>query len=303
MKRDSIESEACGLKIAQLLLPRDDDRLFAQTKDAYNQHAISITENTSASLGLVSSFGFILLIGHIFFRKKNTDPILDALTHLNLSAILLATMGGFSSLIAFFFLASIRAYNRISVFIAFFALAAIFVFLQKRAKTHPVLWCTLLTAIGLYTQSSPIDAPHIKYPQIAFEYENDRAFVQKIEQTLPPGSMVFQLPFIHFPEGARHLINSYAHFKCPLHSCTLKWSFGAMRRRDVSRWQKRTSRLDLPDMLKEITQKGFTGLYIDKFGYADAGGEIHNRLSQLLKTDPIYDKHGRSFWDLRDYAH
>ena len=198
MKRDSIEAEETGLKIAQLLLPRDDDRLFSLLKKKYNDHALSVTENTTASLGLLGSLGFLGLILRLFSRREN--GILDGLAHFNLATFLLATMGGFSSLISFFLLSGIRNYNRISVYIAFLSLAAFFLFFQKRFQSKTALWSPLLLAIGLYTQTSTMDDPKNRLPQIAEEFAYDKEFVHRIEQVLPPGSAVFQLPYIFFPE-------------------------------------------------------------------------------------------------------
>ena len=304
LKRDSLETEQCGLKIAQLLLPRDHDRLFSKLKDNYNHHALSVTENTSSSLGIIGGMGFLLLIGCLFFKKGQSPhhSLLDALANLNLGALLLATMGGFSSLLSFFFLPGIRAYNRLSIYIAFFSLSAFFLFLQNRVKNPKAIWgmSLLLLLFGLFNQSSPIDAPDIKYPETKTEYKIDRAFVQKIESVLPPNSLIFQLPYIYFPEGPRDKINSYAHFKLPLHTNKFKWSFGAMRNRQTDTWQKETSGLPIPEMIQELKRNGFTGLYVDKFGYQDKGASIMNQLSQIIKTPPLFDHHGRSFWDIRE---
>ncbi len=303
IERDPIETEQNGLKIAQLLLPRDGDRLFSDLKRSYNQHAVSVTENTSASLGLIGSLGFLYLLGALFLkrREENGDLTMDALKHFNLAALLLATMGGFASLISFFFLSEIRNYNRICVFIAFFALAGFFLLLQKRLKNQTLLEgvSLILLGVGLFNHSSSVDVPYVKLPEIAFEYENDKKFIRKIEHILPPESMIFQLPYIYFPEGPRGQINSYAHFKGPLHSHSLKWSFGAMRGGEVDRWQEKISQSPVPEMIHELVKQGFTGLYIDKFGYLDEARAITEQLRKLVKTPPTYDKHGRSFWDLR----
>ncbi len=304
LKRDSLETEQYGLKIAQLLLPRDQDRLFSKMKDKYNQHALSVTENTTSSLGMIASFGFLSLIGYLFFRKQQNSSLLNALASLNLGALLLASMGGFSSLLSFFFLPSIRAYNRISIYIAFFSLAAFFLILQKRVKNPKSIWglSLFLLAFGLYNQSSPIDALDRKHPETNREYKIDRAFVKKIEKVLPPNSLIFQLPYIYFPEGPRDQINSYAHFKPPLHTDKFRWSFGVMRNRKIDKWQRRTGRLPIPEMIEELKRKGFTGLYIDKFGYKDGAASLMNQLSQIIKAPPLFDHHGRSFWDLRELS-
>ncbi len=300
LHRDWLESETCGLKIAQLLLPRDAGHLFASFKEAYNQHSLAITENASASLGFVGAAGFLLLITHLFFRRKE-KPIIDALAHFNLGALLLATIGGFSSLIALFALPGIRAYNRISVFIGFFALAALFLFLQEKSK-HPKKVSLALLAIGLFTQTSPHDVAAVKFASIPIEreYKNDRKFAKHIQTTLPQGSAIFQLPYICFPEGARDKINSYAHFKLPLHARGLRWSFGSIRGRETAAWQERVSNLEPRAMVKELIQHGFSGLYIDACGYDDHAQTLEENLSEILVRAPLFDRHHRSFWDLRD---
>lgn len=302
--RNFLQTEQNGIKIAQLLLPRDQDRHFAELKEKYNRNAVSVDENTSSSLGILASLGFLLLIGTLFFKKEKTSPILDSLSKLNLAALLLATMGGFSSLISFFFLPGIRNYNRISIYIAFFSLSALLLVLQKGIKNPKVAWSVslLLLVFGLYTQSSPMDAPDRRHPEIVSEFQKDREFVKQIEKILPADSSIFQLPYIYFPEGPRDQINSYAHFKPALHTDQFKWSFGAMRNRTVDKWQRRTSSLPLEEMIAELKKKGFTGLYLDKYGYEDEGIMMMNQLSQIVKAPPIFDHCGRSFWDLREVS-
>lgn len=303
MHRSSIESEIYGLKIAQLLLPVDEDRIFSQMKRKYNKNSISTNENATATLGLIGSIGFLILIGRLFLKRKELESssFMAALEHFNLSAVLLATIGGFSSLIAFFFLSSIRCYNRISVFIGFFALAAFFFLLQRKITNPKLIWCLsmFLLGLGLFNQSSKRFVISSRVHAVAEAYNNDRAFFQKIEKVVPPGSKIFQLPFLEFPEGPVHHMCAYDHFRAPLHTNALKWSFGAMKGRKIAQWQKQTSGLDVKGMLQEIVQNGFTGLYIDRNGYEDAGQSIESSLSQLLNAAPLIDKH-QSFWDLRE---
>lgn len=297
-----LETEMYGLKITQLLLPIDNDRIFSHIKQTYNTQNLLINENTTATLGLIASAGFLLLIAHLFLKRKETisDPLFDALAHFNLSAVLLATIGGFSSLIALFFLPQIRCYNRISVFIGFFALSAFFLLLQKKVKNSRWIWTLsiLLLGIGLFNQSSPSHALASSMKHTITRYRSDQKFFQNIEERLPLGSRVFQLPHMLFPEGIAHDMGAYDHFKAPLHTHLLKWSFGAMRGRQTSDWQQQTSALEVPDMLHELIQKGFTGLYIDRMGYPDQGQSIELSLSQLLDAPPLIEGH-RSFWDLR----
>src|SRR4030095_5703137 len=133
------------------------------------------------------------------------------------AAVLLGTIGGLGSLVAFFGLPQVRAYNRVSIFIAFFSLFAVALgldrfnqrYLQsnvKQALFGAVLG--LIFAIGLLDQISPRFLPD--YRRAEDEFMSDEVFVKKIESALGPGSMVFQLPVVSFPENPKvHRLNDY----------------------------------------------------------------------------------------------
>lgn len=123
-----------------------------------------------------------------FVYTGDENLVLDGLAHFNLSAVLLATMGEFSSLLAFFALTGLRSYNRISVFIGFFVLAAFFIFLQKRMNNKTLAWglSLCLLELGFFNQTTKTDALPKKIKKIARVYQADQDFFQTIEQRLPP---------------------------------------------------------------------------------------------------------------------
>src|SRR6185295_11234514 len=111
VQRGTGEAEAYGLKIAQLLLPIDGHRIaaLARLKDKYNAAAPLVNENRNATLGVVGSIGFLALLGWLLFWKPAAgqmpadDELRALLSHLsllNVGGVLLATIGGFSSLFA-----------------------------------------------------------------------------------------------------------------------------------------------------------------------------------------------------------
>jgi hypothetical protein len=124
------EAETFGMKIIQLLVPVNGHRvsLLAQLSMDYNNGFTPLlNENGAAALGLVGSCGFLILIARLFWRRRphGDTELLDGLSMLNLFAILLATIGGFGACFSFYICPLIRAYNRISVYIAFFALVTV----------------------------------------------------------------------------------------------------------------------------------------------------------------------------------
>lgn len=303
--RSQYESEKYGLKIAQLVLPIDHSRiaLFAKLKRHYNHYGVLINENATASLGLIGSTGLIFLLVWVF-RKNREESHLSTLSHLNLCALLLATVGGFSSLFALFVSPSIRAYNRISVFIAFFALTAFFLCLQnwiekKQLKTAAIWQLSLfLLLLGLFDQTSPHYSLTKRLAANQKKLQQDQGEISQIEALLAPKSMVFQLPYLPFPEsGPVHNLDNYDLFRAPLFSQHLKWSFGAIRGREIDAWQKTTSALAAKQMLEQLIAMGFSGLYLNRHGYSDHGEAKQLELSCLLDR-PTFESDNIFFWDL-----
>ena len=307
------ESELYGAKIAQLVLPITGHRLplLAAVKERYNQQAPLVNGNDSASLGLIGTTGFLALILLLIFGKPHrTPPLLDALSVLNVSGVLLATVGGFSSLFAFLISPTIRNYNRLSVFIGFAALFAVVLLLERvREFCATRVWATLartglfgllivsLLVLGVLDQTTPGFIPN--YPELRTEYESDAAFVKRIEASLPENAMVFQLPYIPFPEvvlGRDSLIYEpllYEHLRGYLHSRNLRWSYGAINGREDDAWEKNVAAMPIREMVETLVFAGFGGLYVDRFGYSDHGAQLESDLADQLGTKPILSANQR----------
>jgi len=303
------ESEIFGLKIIHLLLPIENHR-FPVLKNLALKYVEPNpplqNENTFSSLGIIASLGFFsLLFSSIFSRfkteTKNTSPsIYDQLALLNISAVLFATIGGFSSIFALLVSPQIRGVNRISIFIAFFSLLAVALFVDSfykkyvNNKINKIIFNSLLTIVlllGILDQTSPAFIP--QYSEQQKTYLNDKIFVQKIERVLPAGSMVFQLPHMPFPEyGPINSMTDYDLFRGYLHSKNLKWSYGAMNGRNLN-WHQVVSEEPLDIFLSKISVTGFSGIYIDRNGYADLGKQIERKLENKLGTKPIISENGR----------
>jgi phosphoglycerol transferase len=315
LERPAKEAEIYGMRIAQLLLPVTGHRVpyLASLKASYNRWTPLVNENDFASLGAIGSCGFLALLGWLIFRRPdmaNAD-LFNSLAVLNISAVLLATMGGLGSLFAGAVTAKIRAYNRISVYIAFFSLLAVVLLLdrpaQRCATSKARSWLVagalgLLLPIGILDQTTAHFVP--PYERLRAAYFNDADFVRRVEASVPENAMIFQLPYVPFPEHPSvHRMAVYSHFRGYLHSKTLRWSYGAMKGREGDGWQRQVAGQPLPEMLKALIAAGFRGIYVDRFGYVDQGAEMEAELSKLLETGPIVSGDQRlAFFNLSDAA-
>lgn len=312
------ESEVYGLKIAPMLLPVRDHRIpsFAALTERYRVATLS-NEGGSATLGLIGSAGFAFLLCWLFFRQfrrasflsASTNRVLQRLSIMNAAAVLLGTVGGFSALFAFIVSPQIRTYNRISIFIAFFALLAVALVVEEAFRRIPrwpragsyVALCLILV-IALLDQTSAYFVP--LYAKNKAEFLNDQLFVSTIEQRMGPGTMIFQLPYVPFPENpAVNQMRDYELFKGYLHSKDLRWSYGAMKYREGDIWLSAVSEKPIPEMLEAIVLAGFKGIYIDRFGYIDNGATIETKLHEILRADPMVSRNHRLvFFDLTELS-
>ncbi|HEX7771684.1 MAG TPA: hypothetical protein VF435_04640, partial [Pyrinomonadaceae bacterium] len=318
MDRVPGEAETFALKISQLLLPVTDHRVqwLADLKTKYN-HGPLINENNNATLGVIGSAGFLILLGALvgarrereFSPERPTDLLLP-LSKFNIAAVLLGTIGGFSSLFALLISSQIRSYNRISIFIGFFCLFAVVLLFEAlaqrtvRSRTSQVVFAVVLGVVlivGVLDQTSEFFVP--PYAALNAEFNDNRQFIAKVEQTVPRNSMIFQLPYIPFPEHppVNDMVD-YDHFKAYLHSRALRWSYGALRGREGDAWQKSIATRPLPELVEALAFSGFNGIYIDRFGYSDRGAALESELSGIVGKTPIVSNSGRlSFFSMLEY--
>lgn len=318
--RSPAEAEIYGLKIDQLLMPVHGHRIsfFADISDTYVRTAPLINENRTASLGIIGSAGFLILIAWFFFmssRNLNSglnDTIikLNILSILNLSAILLSTIGGFGAIFAYLISPQVRCYNRASIFIALYSLFAIVILLdifsQKYIKTkiNRIFFLGLIGIIlilGVLDQTSESFVP--SYALAKEEYLNDETFIRSIEAVMPENAMIFQLPYVPFPEYPPiNKMTDYSNFRGYLHSKDLRWSYGAMKGRSGDNWQRHVTSMPVIDMLKTLSQADFKGIYIDGYGFEDDGASLVSNITQILEIEPIVSDNRRLyFFDMKGY--
>jgi phosphoglycerol transferase len=224
---------------------------------------------------------------------------LDGVAVLVVAATLLGTVGGFGTVIALGF-TQIRAYARISVFLAFFALLAVAMFfdwLVARTKRSTAGWLGIVLAaalvfVGIFDQTTATMVP--AYAQTQTEWVATSAFVSSVEATLPDNAEVFQLPYVPFPENPPVVkMLDYDHFKPYLVGHKIHWSYGAVKGRENAAWDASAAALPADQMVAQLKAKGFAGVWVDRFGYEDGGSAIDQQLAQVTGTTPKLSADGR----------
>ncbi|QEL15763.1 NnrS family protein [Limnoglobus roseus] len=333
-ERYSEEAEHYGLKLTQLLMPIDDHRLrvLSEIKSSYNSYDRPVQAITERyGLGFLGACGLMILLVRLVLPMRRTSPYAE-LTAVTAFAILIGTVGGFGAIFNHVVTPQVRCYNRIAIYIAFFALFSILYALDAgivRASAWVECWSSrrvagiatmaawlALTVCGVLDQTpvtwgDEIEAKLISDQQLRFR--TDEMFFHQIEDALnpdgtTPGAMVFQLPYVRWPESppVRNLA-SYEHARGYVHTNTLRWSYGCMKGRETDEWCRHVSILPPEQLLEHVVKAGFDGLMLDKRGYPPAKAdqmerEIVKALGHATATPTVTHPHkDQLFFDLRPY--
>ena len=303
-RRLVMESHYYGLKITQLILPVYNHRIppLARMKDAYNAEMTGWVPNSDiyTGLGVLLSIGFLLLIGYAVVGMSNSNPVLAPLSAFNLTATLVGSIGGIGGMFAVMVAPQIRAYFRISVFIAIFSAIALLWLLARLEETCrrlgiPAAGIAVLCAAIMFAGLLDITPATWRDAEASRKlFESDRGYFRQVEAALPAGAMVFQLPYHPFPEaGYTVKMQDYEHLRGYIHSDRLRWSYPTINGRSGSVWQKEVAESVVPAMIGKLLDAGFKGVHIDLRGYADNGQAMAAAFRDLTGEQPLVDSDNR----------
>ncbi len=287
------------------------DRELDQPRNGINniieRYEVRYLETRRCSqLGIIGSAGFlVLLVVGLSWPIRGLRSLLTLrdIAQLNYAVLLLGLNGGVGELISSLSFEKIRAYNRLSIFVSFLSLFALALLVDRlladrRRGLRFLLPLGLVVALGLLDQTPVVTTPDPEAEAAAFA--SDRDFVREIEASLPAGSMVFQLPPNSFPAfGGHFTMSDYNLFRGYFHSKALRWSYGAMRGRDVEKWQSSLAPLPPAQLIAQLREKGFAGLYINRRGHVNNATGLEHDLERLLHAKPLVSRDGElSFFSL-----
>src|SRR5262245_19626012 len=252
------ENDIYGLQLAYLVLPIDNHRIqaFDDFKDQLTDSVSPLRDPEKQSLGLIASIGLVVsLVSLVLVRAgSKADERWSRLRRrsgaLNVTAILLGTVGGISTLIGLVGFLDARAYNRLSVFVAFFSLVALAAlaesFVEKRSllRRRPVAVAGVLVVVCLFAAFDQTAVVPTRRAEVRAAFDSDRDFVHEIDRRLGGKGEVFELPMMRtadekitglppFESGSANPGEFFTHElgKPELFEDSLHWSWGAVKGR------------------------------------------------------------------------
>ena len=314
-ERQPEDSEHYGLKLTYLVLPTVNHRVpaLARWRSAYDSLDRVKDEADTASLGVVGVAGLLVGAAALFRPRLGRRRVARAVAALLAAAFLEATVGGVGALFSELVTAAIRAQARMTIFLAFLALWLALDALNRRApRRWYARWPLFagVAALGLLDTTPSDWGRHSRVEARAAEarrYAEDREFYGGVERALG-GGVVFQLPYNEYPEGTLQrgsAMGCYDHARGYLHTKATRWSFGAMKHREVDTWQREVATAEAPEMLRRMALRGFDGLCIDWRPYApEAAAALAKAvLAELREPGPTltHARGEQTFYDLRPH--
>lgn len=289
------DAEILGLKLRKMLAPHEANSVPIFSQWGKGDRSISFpneNENVTARLGPMAAAGLFLLlmasVGLVRHQHAHELDVIKPVASLSLFSLLFTTVGGFGAIFIQHF-PDVRAYNRFSVFIAFFALAGIGLWWQMRVRTAAtqriqiflVGGFIVFTAFSLYDQL--LDVGHLNNRRAADETMaiHERAVVKQIEAKVPSGALIYQLPITGFPlDPGKERMLTYDHARPYLWSSRLHWSWPSFSQRHRF-WLDQLNGMEGSVLAEALVLSKFRLIWIDRFGYPDNGDRM---ISSLLNA-------------------
>lgn len=315
------EDEQYPLKLVQMILPIPGHRVgtLAAMRAGYDAgHPMVSYETSTVSLGLVGALGLLGLIWLFLTSSSRVQPLPRLIARLTLLAILLGAMGGLGGMLSDlswsilgpkFPLSQARGWDRVVIFVAFFALLAsawgmdrLLGWMIRRGKLpstrgRTLAWCCAFAvfAFGVYDQVKGV--PRRVFSHDDAIYLSDHKFFTAIDALYRGSYQVFQWP-VMFPWGGSYNGIYYTDGYRPLlNSRRMDLSFGGDPDSKQGEWLTSLSRMPPERIFAQLCATGFEGVVVHS---AAVSPGQHVFVSLLKQKAKVMDSgSGLLYFDIR----
>ena len=318
------ENEYYPLKLVQLILPIQHHRwaVLAHLRDVYDSTRPLVNENSSISLGLIGAIGFAVVLGFGLLPGRRSMSVLAKFGWISLVVLLVASMGGLSAVMALasqyvfgygFPLSQARGWNRIVIYLGFFAYLAFFWVLragigklgsrwsERSVPIVSVLTCGLVLIFALWDQ---VPGPLQQTDVTQSSFRADHEYFAGMESQFPPGASVFQLPVVvHHTSGwlnGRYYTEALRPF---IHTKAMRFSFGADYGSAQIDLLHHIDGLPTERKLVALCEYGFSTILIDRGMYVSPD-DVEVPLAAALNQPSVRSPDGTfAYLPLTPYCH
>ena len=277
-----------GLYLPDLFFPRaHQNELVSRLSWAIYQSRVPSQlwgESQTAYIGVISILALVvMLVSGVALISSRKFERISPFFWLTLGLIVFSMAGGINYLLGSLGFLFLRATDRSSIMISSMALY----FLCEKFPLHvDRRWGALLAAImigvGIWDQLPRYPVWEETSRQQAWrDFKSDQVFFGTMEKELPRGAMVFEFPVKDYPEmGPVNQMGDYEHFRPVLHTRELRFSYGTIKGRGDTDWQKRVSTENAPEIVRDLTRYGFSAILVNRKAYTDRGETLRKVLCE-----------------------
>jgi phosphoglycerol transferase len=290
--------EIYALKALDLFVPPFTHQWALFRQFAQWRWSVALLHDEGSYLGILGAVALVILVVSALFAaiRSNSHRVPAPALQILWIFVFFST-GGLNAIGAAMGFTYLRAGCRLSVVILAVSLLYAAEWINRRASRSlfsiaAVVACSVL----IFFDQVPKPLSEEERAVVARAIDSDKKFVAEMEAVLPEGAMIFQLPVMDFPESPLRTETSYDHLRPYLYSRHLRFSFGSMKGRRREQWQHDLEKLRLPDVIAELKNRGFAGIYVSRPGYSEGLSALEQGLQALGTGDKIESGAGDLFF-------
>jgi len=308
ISRNMGDTEYFAGKLIQYILPVQEHRIefLAGIRNLYDSNFPLINENSTASLGLIMSLGF--LIGLIICFIGSSDEKLQKYGKIELFLFMVSTVGGLGAIVGMINY-NIRCYNRFSFFIGCVGIVIFMHNLQtmgKRVGNYnkflSTFFALFILVVAIFDQTTSGMAYSREYGNsIKKQYLKDKNFVEAIEKYEGKDADIMVMPIMNGQESVSGFTKDgqnteYNEQMLFVQSQTSDWSTSSKAGEKGERWKNWLRDFDVKQQIEIAAIAGFEGIAIYLGGYGeDQIDEVLAGLSSELGSADL--KHDSGTWE------
>ena len=301
VQRDYKWMEIYGLKLVDLVVPSASHRVgWMDRAGAAHRAAAPLLDEGASYLGVVG-IGCLAWLAAVSVRalvERHAERVPVAFWQV-VWIVLVFTTGGLNAFAGSAGFLLFRAGCRASIAI----LAIVLEWGAVRASTSVLAgargggawaWAAAALAAGLvFIDQVPAAPAPRQLDAIAARVDSDRTFVARLEEVLPEGAMVLQLPLMDFPESPGPGLGAYDQLRPYALGSRLRWSFGTVKGRPRDASLRVLESRDIRRMVEGMRKAGFAAIVVHRGAFPDRGRDLEASLRQAAGARAIVESPAR----------
>ncbi len=302
LRRTAADVRRYSLRPQDLLVLDDGHPLGPLARALRSLGSSAIRPSTGSILGLVALGGCVVLVvvavRHGSTPRDRDDRIVSRLAVVVAAVLAMAVTGGLGTLLGDLGFTQIRAWSRMVVFLSFAGLAGGSLVLQRMLARQRWSRTQVMAVVAVVGVFALLDQGLVTADSTAAQgARSDLALVEDMERVLGPGTSVFEVPVVSFPDdpGSGRLLAPAV-----VSDSSVRFSAGFFRGGDDD-WQLSWCRRPTPQFVRAIAAVGFDALLVQRSHHlVDDRDALDDQLQDALGAPTgVSDDASFAWYDLR----